>query len=381
MNYIELTLHKMELKAVTLKKKNIKKSAKRVSRNNEIAEFYFLMGAEQCDVDGEFETTFANKAENVKQCYRFWNLDYYRLQSVKDIKHINLCKDKFCLNCQHIIAQRRELKYMIPLDELRKNYDIYHVVITVPNCKQSELRATLDRMYAKFPYVIQYMQGKRKSNNLNFVKFGFYGAIRALEVTHKLTENGFEFHPHFHCLFVLRQGLDKKKKHTNEFSFSKGKKVREFSDDEIFLQKVWHLLYNGERLTAENYNNLKQGYSVTMDDCKGHYHQVFKYVLGGNFKKGMPLFDYEEFKTLYNALFRRKLIQGYGALNKFTFDEDIEQEDIDEIYNGIIAKLQEVEQAEPQNQSLDEVLNDIENKPNITYISRSNIRSYVKGQK
>ena len=346
----------------------IRKSAKRVSRNDEICDYYQTLSRESINNERLY-----HQGSNVRTCYKYWDIDYYRIQSVKDIKKIQLCKDKFCVNCQNLLSQRREVKYITYLDELRKTYDIYHTVFTVPNCNGISLLNVLNTMYAKFPYIIQYMEGKRKCNGIDFKNFGFVGAIRAVEITTKQVGNEFEYHPHFHCLFLFRKGLDKKRKHINDYSFNNGKLVRYFTDIEIFLQKVWYLLYNGIRLTKEEFDNLKLGYSVTCDDSRGKYHQVFKYVLKGTFKKGQPLFPYDVFKNLYYALYRRKMIQGYGILNKFKFDDDIPSEKIDEYYQAVVSELRSIETPEDILSNLDEVLKDLDERPYIKYISRQKI--------
>ncbi len=187
----------MDLNNLIVSEKNIRKGYHRVSRNSEIAEYYSLMADEQnC-------ASLSNRSESVKQCYRFWDIAYYRQQKVKDIKRITLCRDKFCCNCQNSVARKREEKYTAVLDDLRKRFDIYHVVLTVPNCNGNSLSGTIDNMYAKFPYLIQYLQGKRKANDINFIKFGFVACIRALEVTTKQLPHTTEYHPHFHCLFLI----------------------------------------------------------------------------------------------------------------------------------------------------------------------------------
>ncbi len=107
---------------------------------------------------------------------------------------------------------------------------------------------------------------------------------------------------------------------------------------------------------------------------KGHYHQVFKYVLGGNFKKGQPIFTYDVFKTLYNALYRRKMIQGYGILNKYKFDEEITEEEIDEIYRSIIEELQTVERPEYQVMKVEDIVSELDREKDIRYISRNSVR-------
>lgn len=368
----------MDISKIEVNKKTVKKSVNRVAGNDDIAEYY-KMFAEEKGSD-----TLFNRSEWVSQCYKFWDIDHYRKQSVKDIKRITLCKDKFCLNCQNNAALKREMKYQNILDDLRKRYDIYHIVFTVPNCAAEDLVSTLNRMYSKFPYVVQYLQGKRKCNNVNFVKFGFVGAVRGLEVTTKILPNGYEFHPHFHTLFIFRKGLDKQKKHKNDFSFSNGIETRKFSDNEIFFQKVWRLLYDGERLTENALNNLKQGYSVIMDDIRKrangtyNYHQVFKYALKGTFKKGAPIFNYEEFKQLYKALYRRKMIQGYGVLNRFDFEDDVTPEEIDRAYQEIVAMLKSVELPQVQTMTLQDVVKEIDEKKNVTYISRNTVRRELR---
>lgn len=363
----------MELEKVELKKKTIRKNKSRIAGNEVISEYYKDFGIEQ-DSD-----TLTNRSLWVSQCYKFWDIDNYKVQRVRDVKRITLCKDKFCLNCQNNLALKREVKYKDILDLLRQHYDIYHCVFTVPNCSAQELVSTIDRMYKKFPYLIQYLQGKRKCNNVDFLDFGFRGAVRGFEVTTKRIIDGYEFHPHFHCLFVLRKGLDNKKKHTNDFSFSNGKKTRDFSDSEILFQKAWRLLYEGERLTYDSLKSLKEGYSVTMEDSKGKYHQVFKYALKGVFKKGAPLFSYEEFKDLYKALYRRKMIQGYGILNAFKFEEDISDAEIDTAYLEIVNMLKSVELPQAEILTLESVLKDLEDNRVVKYISRNAVRRELKG--
>lgn len=48
------------------------------------------------------------------------------------------------------------------------------------------------------------------------------------------------------------------------------------------------------------------------------YHQVFKYAVGGFFKKGNVdiLKNADDLYNLDNALHKRKMIQGYGAFRK-----------------------------------------------------------------
>ena len=137
------------------------------------------------------------------------------------------------------------------------------------------------------------------------------------------------------------------------------------------------MLYNGERLNKKNIDGLKQGYSVVAEDSKGKYHEVFKYALKGTFKDNAPLFTYEIFKTIYKSIYRRKIIQGYGILNKFKFEDDVTEEEINSLYESIISVLQEVERPERQVLKLSDVLDEFD-KNDVQYISRNSIRQILK---
>lgn len=365
----------MDVNKVAVDKTSIKKSAKKISDNDLIAEYYEKL-AEENESD-----LLQNRAANVKGCFKLWDLDYYRKQKIKDIKRINLCKDKFCLNCQNIASKRRYMKYKPLLDDLENNADIYHVVFTVPNCFAEDLKNTLETMYRKFPYVTQYFQCKRKCKGIDFKKYGFFGAVRSLEITTKKEKSRqTEYHPHFHCLFVLRKGLKEKRRHVNEYSFNGKYLTRRFTDLEILLQKIWYLFMNGEKLTVEKVRALKQGYSVTADKANGNYKEVFKYAVKGSFKDG-AIFNYKVFETLHKALHRRKIIQGYGRLNHIDFEDEITAEEVDEIYEAIRRELQKTEDPERQYMSLKEIFSDFEENADIRYISKNAIRHTLKEEK
>lgn len=359
----------MDLQAVQLDRKIIRKSSNRIKDNDLIAGYYERMNAETDN------PAYCTRAEAVKGCFKLWDIDYYRKQKVKDILRINLCRDKFCLNCQAMLALRRQAKYKPELDRLEKKYDIYHVVFTVPNVDGEELTGTLKHMYLKFPYVVQYFQGKRKAKGVDFSRYGFAGAVRSLEITTKREYGQAEYHPHFHCLFLLRKGLSLEKRYINNYSFSGNRsRPRKFTGLEILLQKIWYFFLNDGKLTVSALDSLTEGYSVTADKSNGNYHEVFKYACKGAFKDG-AIYDYEVFKTLYHALYRRKIIQGYGLLNKFDFDDDIDAEEVEAIYIDIITQLRRVEGPERQHVLLKKILSDLEAETEIKYISRNLIRA------
>jgi len=359
----------MDLSKAEVNRKGIKKALRKVSGNNVIADYYKNLFEET----GEAES----RAEAVRQCLSVWDIDYYRLQKVKDVLRVNLCHDKFCPNCQNLISKIRYAKYRPELDKLLENYNIYHVVFSVPNCKGGELKRTLTRMYSKYVYVIQYLQGKRKCKKVDFLRYGFVGGVRSLEITTKAKTTrpeDLEYHPHFHCLFVLKKGLREKRQYLNDFSFSnKNNNVRYFNDFEILLQKCWFLFYNDKKLTRQALDELKQGYSVYAERVtESRYKEVFKYAVKGLYDPKTGCFEYpqEVFNILYEALHRRKVIQGYGILNKFTFSDELEEKEADEYYQSVIEELKKVEEPLKIYSKLQDIVNDFDEVNDIKYISK-----------
>lgn len=341
-----------------------------VSHNYQIAEFYENLYEETGELG------YLNKSKTIDLCAAWWDMEYYRLQSVKDIKRVNLCKDKFCYNCQSILAMKRQGKFAPQLDSLRPHFMVAHVIVTVPNCEAEELEPLLDRMYKKFPFLMRYFRGKAKVRGVDFEQYGYGGGVRGLEVTQNTEDK--TFHPHFHCMLLFRPDLDLTGKYINSFSYDRNDPdpdhKRKFSELEILLQKVWYLLMNDQTVTAQAIKELKEGYSVHVLDSRGYYHEAFKYACKGAFDESEGAFIYNEptFRALYSALHSRRMIQGYGALHNFNdLDGEILEADLQEIYDQIITELKAIETPEFYCETLDEV---IERSATCKYISKSNLK-------
>ena len=357
------------------------KVSRRIKRNDIIAEYYDQLYEETED------ETLPRIARNMRDCCKLWDLDYYRFQGVKDVLRTNCCKNRFCDNCQNALSIQRERKYSPFLDALSRLYDIYHIVFTWRNAEPEELCPSVDNAYKQFAYIIRLFSGNAKIKGISFEGYGFLGAVRALEIT-KNQKDG-TFHPHFHCLFILRKGLklDRYRKHVNSYSFSNpdikrshrkreyGAPERYFSDFEILLQKIWRLRLDGVKVTRDSISNLKEGYSVICDNAEGCYKEVFKYATKGIFKEGEEnaVRGYGDFVPLVYTLYRRKMIQGYGLLNKYKFEMTIEQDArADEAYQRIIDVLRELEKPERVFEYLSDIQKELETN-NVTYISRATV--------
>ncbi len=392
---------------------------RRRTRNNREMSFFYSCLAEdrpemiyQKDMFGDLRgelmpsPLLMNKSKNILDCCRYWTIDYYRFQGLKDLKQTNACHDRFCDNCQNTIAIQRARKYEPLLDGLAKNFDIYHLILTVPNVSRENLQKCIDNVFKQYAYLNRIFKGDAKISGYDFTYLGYLGSVRALEITRNEKEN--TFHPHLHCVLVLKKDLklDKKRTHINSYSFSRehlkrshkkrksGEPDDYFSDFDILLQKIWRLRIDGVRLTAQNIEMLPLGYSVKCRNAAGNYKEVFKYATKGLFKKGKgeeKLDEWEavalkherqlDFNNLYDSLKGRRIVQGYGALNHFDFDGKVNQDSDGDIeYWNVVKKLHELENPEQVFEYFDNITKEAESK-NIIYFSRKSVAEVLGNDK
>lgn len=319
---------------------------------------------------------YTNMSERLGHCYMDWFFEDYRLQRVRDIKHISLCHNRFCSNCQHLLQASNITKFAPVIDDLKTKADICHVVLTVKNCTGEMLSNVIAKMLHSFGHLIRLFNGNIKIKNSEFLSCGYLGAVRCLECT--VNAYGM-FHPHLHCIFAFRKGLNLSRHITNCFSFDNGVLVRKFSDLELLIQKHWYMLNTGIKLTAMNVNANDQGYSCIIDRCEDmEYMDAFKYAvkltLDGT---DNALLTYEQFKTLYFALYNRRSLQCYGCFYGLKTDDAIAPEII-KLYELIRAKLRQVEDPVQSRETLLNIVKELYTDPHI-YISKYAVSSYLNG--
>lgn len=307
------------------------------------------------------------KINTIEVCNKYFVLDKYYYNQVKDFKRTNLCKDKFCNNCKKVKQAVRMSRY-IPEIEQYSEY-LYHLTLTVPNVSDEDLSDTIKNLSKSFSKLIEYIKGKKTLSFYNFKDLGYLGAIRSLEITF----NGDSYHPHYHCCFAFKS-LDLNKNIKNKYSidYYNKKEDKLFSEFEITIQKIWYLLINKKRVCKENFNLLEDGYSCNCDKFQeGDYKQLFKYMTKETDEKQNVL-SYENFKTLYDSTRYIKQIQGYGCFYNIN-DCDIDDE-VDKLYTSIIDFLQTYESPEEVREEPFSLLND----DNFTLISRKKVYQYLK---
>lgn len=331
------------------------------------------------------DENFVRRSERVRKCCSSWTFDFYKKTGYKNLVRVDRCDDRFCLNCQALKADQRFVQYSPIFDQWTDTNDMYHVVLTVPNVDDDNLPNTVTLMLDRFSYLIRYFNGTKKIKGVDFGQYGYRGAVRSLEITVSKTDGS--YHPHLHCIFVLEKDLDMSQVYWNQFSEDRygRQETRLFSEFEVLLQRIWCLLILRIKVTKETIEGIADvcdypdGFSCRADLSNGKYHEVFKYAIKGSFKNE-TLFKYENFLTLYRALFNRRCYQTYGCLSKYDFnevDEYLGFRTPDESFDLFIASLQGEEIPKRIEELLGQILVNT-SKEEFKYISRATFSRHFK---
>ena len=357
------TLELSDLFNIQIEKNYIGEVIKNKDYNKIIIEHYQRLAAEYPDVN------FSNNIENMSNCNSWWLIDHYQEQKIKDFKKTSLCKDKFCSNCKKVKQASRLSKFVPLIEDLSKDKNIYHLVLTVPNCNGTNLKDTIKSMFSNFYILNRYLKLEKKIRGLDFSQYGYSGSIRSLEVTYSKDD----YHPHLHCIIAFDKPLDDNRYIKNTYSKSRKNGYRKFTDFEILIQKIWYLLNNNEKVTKKSIDELELGYSCTVDSIdESSLFEVFKYMTKTKDEKN-NIIPYDNFKTLYFALYRVRQIQGYGCFYNVKDDDSIIDQ-VDDFYDVIINILKAKENPVEVCETPQDLLLDNEN----LIISRKTIFNYLR---
>lgn len=297
--------------------------------NNLILDYYTQLASEFTGLSD----TILSKQNRLEHCQSYWLLDEYTNLKIRDIKKVSLCKDKYCSNCKKVKQSYMLNRYY---DLINTQDNIYHMVLTVPNCNGIDLKSQIDLINKSFYTLTRYLRGDKKIKGLDFGFIGYKGAIRSLEVTY--VDDC--YHPHLHIILSGNRDIIGTKIIVNKYSYSYGKLNRKFSNLEILIQKIWFLLVNKIRVTKKAILDLDIGYSCIVDVVQQNdFLEIFKYIAKNTDEQG-NLMTYAQFKTLYFALHRKKQIQGYGCFYNIKDEIDF---DVDTLYTQVIKTLEKKE--------------------------------------
>lgn len=308
-----------------------------------------------------------NRISALYKCNRFWSIDVYDHNEIKDYVSTSLCHDRFCNNCKKVKQATRMSRYIPELEPYKDN--LYHITLTVPNVTGVELKDTLIKMKKAFRKMFRLIRGNYSVKGIDFKKYGYKGAVRSLEITF----NEDLYHPHYHCGFVFKNLDVSNKSFLNSYSYDykQSREVRYFSEFEILIQKIWYLCYNDLEITKKAIDDLEIGYSCMCEKFNDNdYAELFKYMTKETDEKNNIL-TYENFCVLYESTYYVKQIQGYGCLYCIK-DVDLTDE-IDKIYVSIKDLLSQDEKPRCVAERPFDLLNS-----SYKVISRKKIYQYLK---
>lgn len=304
---------------------------------------------------------------SIEKCNKYFTINRYDYNQVKDFIRTNLCHNKFCNNCKKVKQACRMSRYIKELEPYKEN--MFHIIFTLPNVCGNDLKSTLKKMSNAFRKLMRFINGTKNLKFIDFNKYGYLGCVRSLEITFKEDS----YHPHYHCAFTFTDlDLDYTIENVYSHDFRGIKDIRLFSEFEIILQKLWYMCLNDIKITEDNYNNLELGYSVLCNKFEDNdYAELFKYMTKETDEINNIL-TYDNFKTLWLSTRALKQIQGYGVFYLIS-DDDLMSE-IDLYYKDIVDFLERDEKPILQLQSPYELLNDEHYK----IISRKRVYQFIK---
>lgn len=228
----------------------------------------------------------------------------------------NFCRERLCPMCQRRKSLKTYSDFCKILKDL-KSYNFLHLVLTVPNCTEHELRETLKHME----------KCSSRLFKVDTVEKAFKGIARCTEVTYNKKNDN--FHPHFHCLVAVNKSYFTSRDYINQktlrFLWSvlwrmKDENIRRTSDEKI---KTFNLLEP----------DLLQVHITKADD--GALPEIAKYAVK---PLEMDLTDKERarvLQSLYEALKGKRMIQTFGVIKdsakkcKVAFDNSVEVDTVD----------------------------------------------------
>lgn len=274
---------------------------------------------------------YKNKSDDINDCLNVWNWDKYEQNKILDLQSVYRCKNnRFCPNCKLLDISKFIHEFRQFYSKYSSlGYGAYMLTLTIPSVNGESLKDTIEKLNKSFRKLTEkftYDIDSDKSYKDRLIKIE--GGIKVLEITYN--ENA-GFHPHFHCVVFTKERLSDNllKKYIKGKWSNKRNEYNYKSDLDIQLGKLWSMIWYKERLSNKNINSIvydpaeeyfkKDKKCLEVDfrelDESGIY-EVFKYTF-----KDTDIKNYYVFKTLVQALDRKRIRQGFGILYNMQCEE------------------------------------------------------------
>lgn len=300
--------------------------------------------------------TLFNKHNKINVCSKYWFWDMYEQNELMDLRTNNMCGYSECPNCRKVQLAKARLEFYPKLEKAYLDgYKMIHITLTVPNCRGSDLRETIEKIGQAFPQFYYWLhQSIEKRYGFSDRYIDAVGAYRALEITTKYTFDRDKkrmiqmYHPHYHVIMAVKNDIDPQvmQKYIEGDWSIKREQVDYYSELDFQIMKLWTLAYQGK--TIDKYydfsmdykdmlkNELYRGHSEYITGVEGVM-ELLKYTY-----KDSQVNGYLVFKTLVNSLFAVRKRMGYGIFRgSYDFEGlTLEKEEKEDILKEIL-KIEE----------------------------------------
>lgn len=345
----------------------LKMKIKKLKYNNQYSKWYHAMSL-------EFNSqTYENKSNRILDCMNLWQWDMYQKNKILDLQRVNRCSNnRFCPNCKLLDISKFIHEFRnVYSDYMDNGYKAYMLTLTIPSVAGEDLKETLDKLNKSFLTLMQkysYDLTDKKAYNDRYLKID--GGIKVLEITYS-EKNG--YHPHFHCVVLVKDDIKKEylEKNIQGKWSSKRQSYNMKSLIDIQMGKLWSMIWYKERLNKKNIDTIvydpKETYFKDDKKCleidfreldEDGIYEVFKYTF-----KDTDITNYRVFKTLVQALDKKRIRQGFGILYNMKCEE---------VDTGVEQELEIVEKENPSSLLTREIIDLITTYRDYKKISRFN---------
>lgn len=223
-------------------------------------------------------------ATRIEQC----GTQKRKYKTANEIKTITYhCQSIYCPICQQNDYQEKYDMYTPILQKYSKTHYLTRIIFSTKKISFLELYENINKIYNSFEKIIRYLKGDKKIRNLDFIQYGYLGAIKILKLK---THSNNLITPTLDCIFIF-----------NKQSSLKNLPIKDL------IQKIWTLLTNDIEITKKEILNTSIFSSQTQEQI--NYTDFFS-------QEDIKQINYKNFKLLYETLNNRNKFITYGILKK-----------------------------------------------------------------
>ena len=169
---------------------------------NQDLKFYNAMKAAHKKANAAIERFYKNdeiakhteKGARLAECANYISYKHYFITDEYKLEHINLCRDRLCLNCQLALSRKLIRQLVWSIEHLQMNHGdtLQFLTLTAPNVQAHDLRTQIQTL--------------NKAVKSFLRKYDIKDYFRSTEITYN--KNNKTYHPHFHILMIAPESTN-----------------------------------------------------------------------------------------------------------------------------------------------------------------------------